>query len=89
MVKARKWVSFWPLCKHYIVVAAIWSVTYEEQLESFRHETQIAVAVRLQDNKWAHAWYKLMRNIKGVLHPRPVFGLFLHFSQKLQQIGNK
>ena len=26
---------------------------------------------------------------KGVLHPRPVFGLFLHFSQKLQQIGNK
>ena len=27
--------------------------------------------------------------IKGVLHPRPVFGLFLHFSQKLQHIGNK
>ena len=26
---------------------------------------------------------------KGVLHPRPVFGLFLHFSQKLQHIGNK
>ena len=26
---------------------------------------------------------------KGVLHPRPVFGLFLHFSQKLQSIGNK
>ena len=26
---------------------------------------------------------------KGVLHPRPAFGLFLHFSQKLQQIGNK
>ena len=25
---------------------------------------------------------------KGVLHPRPVFGLFLHFSQKLQHIGN-
>ena len=29
------------------------------------------------------------RGIKGVLHPRPVFGLFLHFSQKLQHIGNK
>ena len=27
--------------------------------------------------------------IKGVLHPRPVFGLFLHFSPKLQHIGNK
>ena len=27
--------------------------------------------------------------IKGVLHPRLVFGLFLHFSQKLQHIGNK
>ena len=29
------------------------------------------------------------KSIKGVLHPRPVFGLFLHFSQKLQHIGNK
>ena len=28
-------------------------------------------------------------DFKGVLHPRPVFGLFLHFSQKLQHIGNK
>ena len=28
-------------------------------------------------------------HFKGVLHPRPVFGLFLHFSQKLQHIGNK
>ena len=27
--------------------------------------------------------------IKGVLHPRPVFWLFMHFSQKLQHIGNK
>ena len=26
---------------------------------------------------------------KGVLHPRLVFGLFLHFSQKLQHIGDK
>ena len=26
---------------------------------------------------------------KGLLHPRLVFGLFLHFSQKLQHIGNK
>ena len=26
---------------------------------------------------------------KGVLHPRPVFGLFLQFSQKLQHIDNK
>ena len=27
--------------------------------------------------------------LKGVLHPRPVFGLFLYFSHKLQHIGNK
>ena len=27
--------------------------------------------------------------IKGVLHPRSVFGLFLHFAHKLQHIGNK
>ena len=27
--------------------------------------------------------------LKGVLHPRPLFGLFLYFSQKLQHIGNK
>ena len=38
--------------------------------------------------------YRSMRNhvnssIKGVLHPRLVFGLFLLFSQKLQHIGNK
>ena len=26
---------------------------------------------------------------KGVLHPRLVFGLFLHFSQKVQHIGNR
>ena len=26
---------------------------------------------------------------KGVLHPRAVFGLFLHLSQKLQHIGDK
>ena len=30
-----------------------------------------------------------MNSFKGVLHPRPVFGLFLHFSQKLQHIDNK
>ena len=29
------------------------------------------------------------RIFKGVLHPRPVFGLFMHFSQNLQHIGNK
>ena len=30
-----------------------------------------------------------VKHFKGVLHPRPVFGLFLHFFQKLQHIGNK
>ena len=27
--------------------------------------------------------------IKGVLHPRPILWLFVHFSQKLQHIGDK
>ena len=33
--------------------------------------------------------YSFILFFKGVLHPRSVFGLFLHFSQKLQHIGNK
>ena len=28
-------------------------------------------------------------DFKGVLHPRPVFWLLMHFSQKLQHIGSK
>ena len=31
----------------------------------------------------------ILKTIKGVLHPRPVFGLFLHFPQRIQHIGNK
>ena len=31
----------------------------------------------------------IIQVFNGVLHPRSVFGLFLHFSQKLQHIGNK
>ena len=27
--------------------------------------------------------------LKGLLHPWPVFWLFMHFSQKLHHIGNK
>ena len=34
-------------------------------------------------------WVVLYIFFKGVLHPRPVFGLFLHFSQNLQHIGNR
>ena len=30
-----------------------------------------------------------LTDLKGVLHPRPVFGLFVHFSQNLQHIGNR
>ena len=36
-----------------------------------------------------HNMLKRIKELKGVLHPRSVFGLFLHFSQKLQHIGNK
>ena len=32
---------------------------------------------------------KFLEFLKGVLHPMPVFGLFLNFSQKLQHIGYK
>ena len=31
----------------------------------------------------------ILKILKGVLHPRPVFWLFMHFSQKLQHIGSK
>ena len=30
-----------------------------------------------------------LKSLKGVLHPRSVFGLFMHFSQKLQHIYDK
>ena len=30
-----------------------------------------------------------LKVLKGVLHPWPVFWLFMHFSKKLQHIGNK
>ena len=33
--------------------------------------------------------FKVNLKVKGVLHPRLVFGLFLHFSQKLKHTGNK
>ena len=37
----------------------------------------------------AKALHRIWQGIKGVLHPRPFFRLFMHFSQKLQHIGNK
>ena len=42
----------------------------------------------VSDSNNIFLWHE-SKDIKGVLHPRPVFGLFLHFSQKLQHIGNK
>ena len=41
-----------------------------------------------QSSKKVHETGK-MKFFKGVLHPRPILRLFLHFSQKLQHIGNK
>ena len=40
-------------------------------------------------NTQSFEFYNVQPSLKGVLHPRPVFGLFLHISQKLQHIGNK
>ena len=41
------------------------------------------------NNLWIAKDHEYRGTFKGVLHPRPVFGLFLYFSQKLQHIGNK
>ena len=38
---------------------------------------------------YSHADFSVNFVIKGVLHPLPVFGLFMQFSQKLQYIDNK
>ena len=40
-------------------------------------------------HKDAQFWFEVRLPVKGVLHPWPVFWLFMHFSQKLQHIGNK
>ena len=42
--------------------------------------------VKLDKYAWNAPKFK---KINGVLHPRPVLGLFLHFSQKLQYIADK
>ena len=42
-----------------------------------------------RNSPWALTGVKVPWSLKGVLHPRPVFRLFLQFSQKLQHIGNK
>ena len=39
--------------------------------------------------KFKTSLIKFNNAFKGVLHPWPVFWLFMHFSQKLQHIGNK
>ena len=39
-----------------------------------------------RDNKWEK---KNQNTFKGVLHPRPVFWMFMHFSRKVQHISNK
>ena len=36
---------------------------------------------------WKTSWFKWY--FQGVLHPRPILWLFMHFSQKLQHIGDK
>ena len=39
--------------------------------------------------KFVYNLFHINNTLKGVLHPRPVFWLFMHFSQKLQHIGGK
>ena len=54
-------------------------------MEHFHH----LVIKKLNTTKYKLSENVLVLIVKGVLHPRSVFGLFLHFSQKLQHIGNK
>ena len=48
-------------------------------------EIGLVLVTWMAENKTAVS----IHDFKGVLHPRPVFWLFMHFSQKLQHIGNK
>ena len=61
----------------------------------FLHPTTILNAVAcdcafegIPDDMWVTISV-FMNFLNGVLHPRSVFGLFMHFSQNLQHIGNK
>ena len=52
------------------------------------HGLLVVFSEEVEQEVLIHTSYINFR-VKGVLHPRSVFGLFLHFSQKLQHIGNK
>ena len=58
---------------------------------SATHVTRLKVAPNMADLLSIKARISKTQDssLKGVLHPRPVFELLLHFSQKLQHIGNK
>ena len=57
----------------------------------FYQQTAVKVFVFLFVLSWFFFFFFFFffGGFKGVLHPRLVFGLFLHFSQKLQHIGDK
>ena len=57
------------------------------QFHMFRLNTVLNTGLKIWNNLPKHT--KCSKTFKGVLHLRSVFGLFLHFSQKLQHIGNK
>ena len=65
----------------------MYPVVILETTKDERKKLIIIIIVGQLNFKSDECW--INRSIKGVLHPRPVFGLFLHFSQKLQYIGDK
>ena len=59
-------------------------------LAKFRQfSMKLSISRKIHTNTIWQSKFSTYNPVKGVLHPRPVFGLFLHFSQKLQHIGNK
>ena len=65
------------------------SQNYKTKLQTLSFSEGVFYAYCVQVAGLLRNMNKEINILKGVLHPRLVFGLFLHFSQKLQHIGNK
>ena len=72
--------TFWYLYEFFIPEYQAW--LYESKIY---HVHKIEEISQMQ----SHESQCIETHVKGVLHPRPIFWLFVHFSQKLQHIGDK
>ena len=82
-LKMGTFLSKWPL-----KMGRVWKLEWPQENRG-RGEKCGTYAPLIPDFKVTTIHSNYTTKFKGVLHPRPVFGLFLHFSQKLQHIGNK